>query len=77
MDSGPTRRRASRNDEEHTFPTPRHDAPEFLQNVRPEKEGVGNTGCPLHPQPVCEGSKHTVVTTVAPEITRYSRTQWF
>ena len=29
-------------------------------------QGVGNAGCPLHPQPVCKGSKHTVVTTVAP-----------
>ena len=29
-------------------------------------EGAGNAGCPMHPQPVCIGSKHTVVTTVAP-----------
>jgi len=69
---------------EHTSTTPRHDAPEFCnsfaqknEGVRDPKEGAGNTGCPLHPQPVCESSKHTVVTTVAPEITRYSRTQWF
>jgi hypothetical protein len=26
----------------------------------------------MHPQPVCIGSKHTVVTTVTPEITRHS-----
>jgi hypothetical protein len=32
-----------------------------------KKEGVGNAGCPLHPQPVCNGSKHTVVTTGTPE----------
>jgi hypothetical protein len=35
-------------------------------------EGTGKAGCPKHPQPVCIGSKHTVVTTVAPEITRLS-----
>jgi hypothetical protein len=35
-------------------------------------EGAGKAGCPEHPQPVCIGSKHTVVTTVAPEITRLS-----
>jgi hypothetical protein len=27
--------------------------------------------------PCAKGSKHTVVTTVAPEITRHSRAQWF
>jgi hypothetical protein len=42
-------------------------------NVVPRKtEGAGKAGCPEHPQPVCIGSKHTVVTTVAPEITRLS-----
>ena len=35
--------------------------------ARPSSEGAGNAGCPLHPRPVCKGSKHTVVTTVAPE----------
>jgi hypothetical protein len=34
--------------------------------VRPSK-GAGNAGCPMPPRPVCKGSKHTVVTTVAPE----------
>jgi hypothetical protein len=34
----------------HTFtPSPRH-APEPLMNL-PPKEGVGNAGCPWHPQP--------------------------
>jgi hypothetical protein len=41
-------------------------APEACNRFRPS-EGVGNAGCPMHPQPVCNGSKHTVVTTVAPE----------
>src|SRR5438445_11159748 len=27
------------------------------------KEGAGKAGCPPHPWPVCEGRKHTVVTT--------------
>jgi hypothetical protein len=35
-------------------------------------EGAGNAGRPVRPQPVCNGSKHTVVTTVTPEITRHS-----
>jgi hypothetical protein len=34
---------------------------------RPEMEGAGNAGCPLHPQPRVVGSKtHALVTTVAP-----------
>ena len=31
--------------------------------VPPIEEGAGKAGCPEHPQPVCIGSKHTVVTT--------------
>ena len=32
--------------------------------VGPKKtEGAGKAGCAVHPQPVCIGSKHTVVTT--------------
>src|ERR1700736_1789622 len=45
------------------------------KSFAPETEGVGNAGCPMHPQPLCIGSKHRVVTTVAPEITRHSRTR--
>jgi hypothetical protein len=31
---------------------PRRDAPELCMNLSPMKtEGVGNAGCPLHPQP--------------------------
>jgi hypothetical protein len=30
---------------------------------RPSREGAGKAGCPRHPQPVCSGRKHTVVTT--------------
>src|ERR1700686_2267237 len=44
------------------------------------KEGVGNAGCPVHPQPRvrCGSSRCTrVFTAVAPEITRHPRTQWF
>jgi hypothetical protein len=33
------------------FTTPRRDAPELCMNLPPYKtEGVGNAGCPLHPQ---------------------------
>src|SRR6202011_3471545 len=42
------------------------------KHVPLQTEGAGKAGCPEHPQPVCIGSKHTVVTTVAPEITRLS-----
>jgi hypothetical protein len=38
-----------------------------LESFAQENEGVGNAGCPLHPQPVCIGSKHTVVTAGTPE----------
>jgi hypothetical protein len=47
--------------------------PSLAEIIRPkDREGAGKAGCPEHPQPVCIGSKHTVVTTVAPEITRLS-----
>jgi hypothetical protein len=35
-------------------------------------ESAGNAGCPMHPQPVCIGSKHTVVTTGSPASHRHS-----
>jgi hypothetical protein len=41
-----------------------------------KKEGVGNAGCPMHPQPVCE-KMHTVVTTVAPESPGIPARGWF
>ena len=44
----------------------RRDAPEICKLVSPA-EGVGNAGRSVHPQPVCIGSKHTVVTTGTPE----------
>jgi hypothetical protein len=37
-----------------------------------QREGAGKAGRPEHPQPVCIGSKHTVVTTSTPENTRPS-----
>ena len=55
----------------------RRDAPESLMNLSPKKtEGVGNAGCPLHPQSVCKGRKHTVVTTGTPEHPAFPA-QWF
>ena len=63
----------------HTFtPSPRI-APEPLNMFRPlfrPLEGVGNAGCPVHPQPVCE-KLHTVVTTVAPESPGIPAREWF
>src|SRR5665647_2758446 len=55
-------------------------APEALSETSAPKEGVGNAGCPVHPQPrVRIGSRRCtrVFTAVAPEITRHPRTQWF
>jgi hypothetical protein len=50
----------------------RHE-PEVCKNLVPlMTEGAGKAGCPKHPQPVRIGSKHTVVTTSTPEITRLS-----
>ena len=58
----------------HTPPRSRGaDSARVLHEVVPRKtEGAGKAGCPEHPQPVCIGSKHTVVTTSTPEITRLS-----
>jgi hypothetical protein len=42
--------RAAQDGGTHTFALSRHNAPEACQNLSP-KEGVGNAGCPLHPQP--------------------------
>src|SRR6202035_283079 len=52
----------------YNFAFSRHLCARVLQKTSAQKnEGVGNAGCPPHPQPVCKGRKHTVVTTVAPE----------
>src|SRR6266481_1454110 len=52
-------------------PTPRH-APEPLINLSP-LEGVGNAGCPLHPQPrvhlvVVERTRVTTSTPESPDV---------
>src|SRR3981189_3431673 len=61
----------------HTASPPRRNAPEALINL-PPKEGVGNAGCPLHPQPRVRFAlvKSTRVNEYT-GITRRSRTQWF
>ena len=59
-------------------PSPRI-APEPLNIFRPlfhPLEGVGNAGCPMHPQPVRK-KVHTVVTTVAPESPGIPAREWF
>jgi hypothetical protein len=66
---------APRNDvnSRHSFAISPRIRASFAVNVAPSKsEGAGNAGRPVRPQPVCNGSKHTVVTTVTPEITRHS-----
>ena len=61
----------------HTASPSRREAPEALMNL-PPKEGVGNAGCPLHPQPRVHFAlvKSTRVNEYT-GITRRSRTQWF
>jgi len=44
-----------------------------FSNRLPKKEGAGNAGRAWHPQPVCNGSKHTVVTTGTPNVRRFLR----
>jgi hypothetical protein len=46
--------------------------PRFALTSSLREEGAGKAGRPEHPQPVCIGSKHTVVTTSTPEDTRLS-----
>jgi hypothetical protein len=62
----------------HESTPPRRDAPGSCKNLPPMKdEGVGNAGCPMHPQPLGIGSKHRVVTTVAPESPGIPAREWF
>jgi hypothetical protein len=58
----------SKNKFKHAFATSRRDAPEALLDL-PPKEGVGNAGCPLHPQPRVHLVlvERTRVTTSTPE----------
>jgi hypothetical protein len=58
----------SRIDGRHSFAFPRRDAPGLCKNLSPKKtEGVGNAGCPLHPQPRAQRVvTHTSVVTTGP-----------
>jgi hypothetical protein len=49
------------------FRDPPRNAPEVFKIFSPKKQGAGKAGCAVHPQPVCNGSRHTVVTTGTPE----------
>src|SRR3977135_1496912 len=50
----------------YEFTISRRDAPELCMNLSP-KEGVGNAGCPLHPQPRAQSVvTHTSVVTTGP-----------
>src|ERR1700682_262727 len=61
----------------HAFSSRGVKRPSRSRNIRPGKsEGEGKAGCPLHPQTVCIGSKHTVVTTGTPEQPAFPA-QWF
>ena len=56
----------------HTFTPSRRDAPEALLDL-PPKEGVGNSGCPLHPRPrvhlvVVERTRVTTSTPESPDV---------
>jgi hypothetical protein len=63
----------------HGFALSRHDLPELCINF-PPKEGVGNAGRPVHPQPrvrMVVTEMHTSIHSEFTGITRHSRTQWF
>jgi hypothetical protein len=63
----------------HGFALSRHDLPELCINF-PPKEGVGNAGRPVHPQPrvrMVVTEMHTSIHSEVTGITRHSRTQWF
>ena len=63
---------------ERNFPFSRRDAPELVHEIFRPKEGVGNAGCPLHPQPrACSVESTRVSHHGHTGITRHSRTQWF
>src|ERR1700716_2516788 len=50
----------------YEFTIARRDAPKLCMNLSP-KEGVGNAGCPLHPQPRAQSVvTHTSVVTTGP-----------
>ena len=71
------RKRIQMSDSRRSIATPRRDASELCMNFfRPEERAQGNAGCPLHPQSVCKGRKHTVVTTGTPEHPAFPA-QWF
>jgi hypothetical protein len=62
-----------------SFAIPRRETPELYKNPSP-KEGVGNAGRPVHPQPrvrILVVSMHTSIHSKVTGITRHSRTQWF
>jgi hypothetical protein len=79
--SGLLRRFAPRNDVAPNTNTNSHsrDAmrPGRERTLRPS-EGVGNAGCPPHPQPrVRKDKTHELVTTVAPESPGIPAREWF
>src|ERR1700761_7919370 len=48
--------------------------------ARPSREGAGNAGCPMHPQPRARMVVVSMRTSIHSEVTgiaRHSRTQWF
>ena len=52
--------KAPRNDIGYASTFPRRDTPELCRNFSPQKrEGVGNAGCSVHPQPRVQSRKHT------------------
>jgi hypothetical protein len=65
----------------HTSAFSRRDAPEACRKFPPlEGEGVGNAGCPVHPQPRARILVVSMRTSIHSEVTgiiRHSRTQWF
>jgi hypothetical protein len=70
LSSGAHSRDPLHRNDAHAFAISRRDAPEPCMNLSPKNtEGVGNAGCPPHPQPrVRNKTKHTsIVAAVTPD----------
>jgi hypothetical protein len=64
--------------ERHKSAFSRRDPPEVCASFPRKTEGVGNAGCPMHPQPRVQSEKaHEHSHHRSTEITRHSRTRWF
>ena len=62
----PHKIRGAQSDPKRDAGDPKRDAGDPKRDAGDPKKGAGNAGCAVHPQSVCKGRKHTVVTTGSP-----------